>query len=232
MRDYAKEAVVPCGKSNKSLLFLENGLLPGGLYALLRRRLKLSVLPRGAVKSRHPDDLNQGILASDDAAHPSDSRHYFEWWYFDAQFTDGHTFVGTVMCPYKSWGRRQEPEVYLHINTPGGEQCDVRSSHPHTALRASTETCDVSCAGSSVQGSYPEWKVDLAEGGLSANLEFRNMVPGWMRGTGETVFGSYHLPAVFGWAVPQPRAHVRGSITYNGRTHEVEGGGLPRPQLG
>jgi hypothetical protein len=180
-------------------------------------RLQASLFPMSAVRGRHPDDLNEGIPDHYDGVHPSTSKHAFEWWYFDGRFSDGHTFAGTI--------QGKEPQIYMHINTPGGEQLDVRVSHPRSAFKGSTERCEVECAGSTVSGSYPSYDVHMSGDGVEAHLRFESLLPGWARGDGSVVIGSYGHPEVFGWCVPQPRARVTGTLTYGGVEHQVEGEG-------
>ena len=180
-------------------------------------RLQASLFPMSAVRGRHPDDLNEGIPDHYDGVHPSTSKHAFEWWHFDGRFSDGHTFAGTIQ------GR--EPQIHMHINTPGGEQLDVRVNHPRGAFKGSTERCEVECAGSTVSGSYPAYEVHMSGDGVEAHLRFESLLPGWARGDGSVVIGSYGHPEVFGWCVPQPRARVTGTLTYGGVEHQVEGEG-------
>jgi hypothetical protein len=180
-------------------------------------RLQASLFPMSAVRGRHPEDLNEGIPESFDGAHPSTSKHAFEWWYFDGRFSDGSTFAGTI--------QGKEPQIYMHINTPGGEQLDVRVNHPRAQFKASTERCDVECAGSSVGGASPIYEVHMSGDGVEAHLRFESLLPGWARGDGSVVIGSYGHPEVFGWCVPQPRARVAGTLTYGGVEHPVEGEG-------
>jgi hypothetical protein len=180
-------------------------------------RLQASLFPMSAVRGRHPDDLNEGIPEHYDAVHPSASKNAFEWWYFDGRFTDGHTFAGTIQ------GR--EPQISMHVNTPGGEQLDVRVNHPRDQFRGSTERCEVECAGSTVAGAAPAYDIHMSGDGVEAHLHFASRLPGWARGDGSVVFGSYGHPEVFGWCVPQPRARVTGTLTYGGTEHQVEGEG-------
>jgi hypothetical protein len=170
-----------------------------------------------AVRGRHPDDLNEGIPEQYDAVHPTPSKRRFEWWYFDARFTDGHTFAGTMQA--------REPQVSMRVDTPDGEELDVRVRSPRHEFEGSTERCDVRCGDSTVKGSYPTYEVRLAGDQVEARLRFDNLLPGWARGDGSVVIGSYGHPEVIGWCVPQPRARVVGTLTYGGLEHRVEGEG-------
>ncbi len=180
-------------------------------------RLQASLFPMSAVRGRHPDDLNEGIPEHYDAVHPSASKNAFEWWHFDARFSDGHTFAGAIQA--------KGPQIFMRIDTPDGDQLDVRVSHPRDEFTASTERCEVSCGDSTVSGSYSAYEVHLVGDGTEAHLRFVSLLPGWARGDGSVVIGSYGRPETFGWCVPQPRARVTGTLTYGGVAHEVVGEG-------
>jgi hypothetical protein len=51
------------------------------------------------------------------------------------------------------------------------------------------------------------------------------MLPGWARGDGQYMFGSYEYPHYFGWCVAQPRAKVSGTLKYDGKEFTVDGEG-------
>lgn len=106
-----------------------------------------------AVPGRYPDDMNAGIPAHHDGVHPMPRKSAFEWWYFDGRFADGHTFAGTI--------QGKEPQVYMLINTPAGEQLDIRVDHPREAFSGSTERCELSCGENWVRGSYPLWEIHM-----------------------------------------------------------------------
>lgn len=57
----------------------------------------------------------------------------------------------------------------------------------------------------------------------SCNLTFTNLIPGWTRGTGEIMFGTPSKNNLFGWVVAQPRARVEGTISVDGKEHQVTG---------
>ncbi len=212
------------------LLLLSNGLLLAGM-GWLAKRVKLPLFPYSVVQARHPEDLNRGFPPEYDGAHPSDSRSAFEWWYFDAHFSDGHDIVCVMVTPDIFGNHPDQCLVSMHINTPSGEVLDIKRNHPLSAFRASTEGCDVEVAGSTMRGGYPEWRVDVANAeaadspAAEAHLTFTSHTPGWTRGDGDLVFAGIRRPLKFGWLVAQPRASVQGTISYDGKTFEVEGEG-------
>ena len=196
-----------------------------GPGALGSQRLSPAISIEGGVGARHPDDLNSGLPDRCDAAHPYPGRSSFEWWYFDARFDDGHTFAGGIIDRAVFDLKKDESQVFMHFNTPGGEAHHVFGNHPKSLFSASAERCDVSLAGSTITGACPEWRVDLEHGGFEAHLTFRSLTPGWARGNGEMLFGNLQYPKVLGWVVPQPRAAVTGTLVYDGVEHRVSGEG-------
>ena len=212
-------------KKGTRLLLATNALTAAGLLRAARPRLAPAIRIEGGVRARHPEDLNRGLPARADGLHRYRGRNYFEWWYFDARFSDGHACVVSFLDPdiYRLTGK--ESQVLFNVYTPDGRGTHNFFNFPREMFHASEETCDVSLAGNTVRGDYPEWKIDLEHDGYAAHLTYRNSLPGWTLGSGELLFGSLQYPRVFGWAVPQPRAEVTGTIAYPGAEVEVKGTG-------
>jgi hypothetical protein len=202
----------------RTKLLLENTALLGGTAWLLRKRLQGSVFPLTSVVGREPDQLNLGVPAGLDAAHPMKGMSAFEWWYFDATFTDGHTFAAAF--------GNMKPQVYMHINCPDGKELRVFDKYPKSSYVASPDECDVKIEQSRVHGTYPVYEMDAyGRNGVEAHLKFENMLPGWAHGDGQYMIGSYADPRYFGWCVAQPRAKVTGTMKYDGKEFAVEGEG-------
>jgi len=203
-----------------------NALLAAGLYAACRGRMQVPVFPLGSMQARHPDDLNEGIPAHFDGAHPLPGRFSFEWWYFDAEMDDGHKVVCVVQRPDLRYPlKRKNCVMMLYIQTPQGEGDRHYVTFPLKELRTSTRTCDIRLGDNLIRGEYPRWELFLGYRDIRLELEFRNLTPGWARGTGSVVYGNDRRPEVLGWVVPQPRAAVGGTLEYGGRRFSVRGQG-------
>lgn len=212
-------------RNSTKLLIAENALVAGLTYQLFRKRLVPSIRIADACKARHPDDLNLGIPPIADATHFYSNKNYFEWWYFDAHFDDGHSFVGGLMDPAIYRMGRKDSHMYLHIYTPEGEKLHNFVFIPRNRFSASNKTCDVELGANRIRGAYPVWTIHLMHEDFEVQLEFKNKLPGWCRGNGELLFGNLSHPKVFGWLIAQPRADVSGIIKYRGETHNVTGEG-------
>ncbi|MDD3719665.1 MAG: lipocalin-like domain-containing protein [Actinomycetota bacterium] len=207
----------------KKWLVLENLAVAAAARALSKRDLTYQIIPVGMYNSRPVEELNRGLEPADDAQHPYDGRFYWEWWYFDAQFDDGHRCVLELQYPNLTNILAKECTMLFNVYTPDGRACNNIVPFPLSMWRASRETCDVAIGDNTIQGYYPEYHVRLAHDNLACDLTFENLLPGWTRGTGEVMFGMPEKQQVFGWVVAQPRARVSGTLSVDGVEHEVNG---------
>jgi hypothetical protein len=184
----------------------------------------VQIMPVGMFESRNVEDLNRGLIPANDAQHPYDNRFYWEWWYFDAEFDDGHRCVLELQTPnIVKMFNQSEVAMLFNVYTPGGREYNNIVSFPADLWRSSTETCDVAIGDNTISGYYPTYKVKFSHEGLACDLTFTNMIPGWTRGTGAIMFGTPARNNLFGWVVAQPRASVEGTLTVEGVEHKVSG---------
>jgi len=204
-------------------LVLENLAVAAAARALSRRDLTYQIIPVGMYGSRPPEELNRGLEPGDDAQHRYEGRFYWEWWYFDARFDDGHRCVLELQYPNITNFLAAECCMLFNVYTPDGREYNNIVPFPASMWRASNETCDVAIGDNTIQGYYPEYRVKFRHENLACDLLFENLLPGWTRGTGEIMFGMPEKEQVFGWVVPQPRARVSGTLSVDGVEHEVSG---------
>ncbi len=202
---------------------LEDLVVAAAVRAFTTRSRHLQVTPVGMYGSRGLEELNRGLRPEDDALHPYESRLYWEWWYFDAQFEDGHRCVLELQYPNLLNPLARQCCMLFNVYTPDGRQLNNIVPFPASEWRASRETCDVAVGENTVKGYYPEYRVRFRHGDLACDLVFTNLLPGWTRGTGEVMFGRPEKKRVFGWVVAQPRARVEGTLTVDGVSRGVSG---------
>jgi|GEM_PF-270656 len=212
-------------KARRALVAASPALTLWAFHRFSRSRLAPAIRIEEGVRSRHPQDLNRGLPDRADGAHRYPGRCYFEWWYFDAGFDDGHSCVAGILDPDIYRPARDRSQVFLHIRTPEGKAYHNFFDFPRRSLRASREGCSLELSGNTIRGSYPRWELELEHGSFAAHLTFTSRLPGWALGSGELLFGSLEHPRVFGWAVPQPLAEVSGWLAYPGARAEVTGTG-------
>ncbi|NLU82409.1 lipocalin-like domain-containing protein [Rhodococcus sp. HNM0569] len=167
------------------------------------------------------------VSPADNGAHPSNDKHAFEHWYFDAHLDDGRIVV--AMLQTRELVHRK-PGVEIHVYTPDGERREVIAGYRDTDLTVSSQRCDVRIGGNTARlvdgaerpGDLPVYRVSVAEGDLAFDLTFTARLPPWMPGQGRT---SYNDREFFAWVVGAPRAAVAGTVTVDGVTTEVTGRG-------
>jgi predicted secreted hydrolase len=204
---------------------LEDALVAAAAGALWSRMRPVHVMPAGVLRSRCADDMNSGLSPVDDAAHPSKSKLFFEWWYFDAALDDGHRCVLELQKPNLANFPSDECAMLFDVYTPEGVKYNNIVPFPSSLWRASEETCDVALGCNTIAGYYPEYRVKFEHENLACDLVFENLMPGWSRGAGELIFGKPRKNRSFGWLVPQPRASVAGTLTIDGVERAVTGQG-------
>lgn len=211
------------GTRKWKLLAVENLAVAAAARALSRRGLTYQIIPVGMYEGRRAEELNRGLAPRDDALHPYKGRFYWEWWYFDAQFDDGHRCVLELQWPNLTNMFARECTMLFNVYAPDGREYNNIVPFPAEMWRASEETCDVAIGDNTIAGYYPEYRVKFRHGDLACDLTFKNLLPGWTRGTGEVMFGMPEKQQVFGWVVAQPRASVSGTLSVDGVEHEVTG---------
>jgi len=210
------------GSRNWKLL-LENVLVAAAVREWYKRNRTVQITPVGMFGSRSVPDLNKGLAPKDDALHPYDSKTYWEWWYFDARFDDGHRCVLELQFPNLTKLFADECTMLFNVYTPDGREFNNIVPFPGSMWKASEETCDVAIGDNTIKGYYPEYRVKFTHENLACDLVFENLLPGWTRGTGEIMFGKPEKKKVFGWVVAQPRAKASGTLTVDGVEHKVTG---------
>ena len=148
----------------------------------------------------------------------------FEWWYFDAQFSDGSTavivFATKPMLKYKGPAR---PNVALTITRPEGSKTSRVLTYGPADFRAAKEVCDVRIGPHWARGDLHRYQVHAAMDDLAAELEFTGLVPPWRPGAGKAYFGG--LDRYFAWLPAVPYGRVEGQLIYDGQAHPVRGSG-------
>jgi hypothetical protein len=179
---------------------------------------------QGVPTGKTGEALNAGLLPVEDARHRLKGPWQYEWWYFDASFSNGYSSV-CILWPmnyFKPWKR--ECTLMLSIYAPDGRHFKHYVFPPRNLFSASYEKCDVRIGNSYARGVHPRYEVRVEAGDEMADLVFEALAPGWKPGTGvnRVPFPRYNS---MGWVVPVPSARVYGKLVVRGHEVEVEGHG-------
>jgi len=175
---------------------------------------------RGA--ERNPSNFQR----RDDASHKYEdsTEEYYEWWYFDASFSNGYHMV--ITFHYRNmFLKPMVPSLQFFIYAPDGTRIDRYELSEPSTVWANPDYCDVAMGKSWVKDMGDHYELYLNINDDGARLTFTNNVPPWKPGTGYN-YKSEEKGMVAGWVVPVPNGNVKGELFFkDGSTIPVEGQG-------
>lgn len=166
--------------------------------------------------------VEDNLSLQDDAQHVSQVPEYFEWWYFDISLPDDGALaiifhLTDLINPFEKSG-----SINVAYFRPGKPKLNIFKRYAPENIIASKERCDVRIGANSCKvdddGNYT---LVIKEEEIRVNLSFKTLVSGWKPGDGLIKFGN--ATRFFGWAVPQPRADVFGTIDIDGLSETLKG---------
>jgi len=167
--------------------------------------------------------LTDTVALWEDGLRTDPDGNSFEWWYFDASFSDGSTavivfFTKGIINP----SGPANPMVNITITRPDGKI--VTAGTTSDEFHASEDECNVQIGNSSVEGDLRNYRVFFESEDISADLCFESLVPPWRPGAGKTYY-SRDFDDYFAWLPAVPYAKVNGFLRYEGESHSVSGTG-------
>ncbi len=150
----------------------------------------------------------------------------YEWWYFDAEYTDGSKIVVVFYTKAGFDVRGQaNPTASLEITFPSGKTILKRISEGKgQIIRASREQCDVRICRSSIKYCDGNYLIHFVEGEVEYNCIMKPKLPMWRPGTGHWYYGE-RQEYYFAWFVGCPSADVSATLKVQGETFELNGNG-------
>jgi len=160
----------------------------------------------------------------DDGSHIfHNAEEYYEWWYFDAAFTNGYHVVATYH--YRNiFLKPMVPSVQLFVYAPDGRKIERYALVDPAQASANPDYCDVRMGDHWVRDHGDRYELAMHIQGVGVHLTFRNRVPPWKPGTGFN-YKDEAAGLTAGWVVPVPHARVEGQIVIEDQTLPVQGSG-------
>jgi predicted secreted hydrolase len=147
----------------------------------------------------------------------------FEWWYFDANLSDGTQFVvqfQTKNAAVPNVGL--EPIVSIDLNLPDGRTINKNAKFPAAQFSASKEQCDVRIANNRFAGDLHTYSIRATLDDVRVDVTLTGLTDPWRPKTGYTVFGDDES-AYFAWLPSVPYGNVTATYTVDGVTTTVTG---------
>ena len=167
--------------------------------------------------------LKTTVEVWEDGMRTSPAKGDFEWWYFDAHFSDGSTAVIVFFTkPLLNPAGPLSPGVSLTITTPQGEKLFKFITTAPDDFSCSRQGCDIRVHKSRVWGNLKSYVLHVEAGDLQADLELQDVVPAWRPGSGINYYDE-DLTLYFGWLPAIPHGLAQGVLAYQGRQVKVQG---------
>ena len=166
----------------------------------------------------------RGYQRRDDGSHIfHNADEYYEWWYFDASFTNGYHLV--VTFHYRNiFLKPMVPSIQIFIYGPDGVKTERYDVIAPEKASADPDYCHVVMGDNRVKDCGGHYELFMKIKGVGARLVFQNSVPPWKPGTGFN-FKDETTGLTAGWVVPQPKARVEGELFVGDKTLQVTGDG-------
>jgi len=161
----------------------------------------------------------------DDARHELPVGENYEWWYMDASFDNGYSFVTSwQMISAKVNGVLTPIKVtQFAIYDPQGNKIPALSFFTEGNSNASKASCDVTMGSNHIKGNYPRYDIEFMKDGVGCKLTFENLTQGFRNPPDGITYFSRGPDRYMGWVVAQPKAKVTGVLIVDGKEIPVSG---------
>ncbi|MBN1376100.1 MAG: hypothetical protein JXA01_08100 [Dehalococcoidia bacterium] len=197
------------------------------INSILTSMLFTAIPSTSAGKPDPVDPAAFQIKSIDDACHQFSSEEYFEWWYMDASFDNGYSFVTSwqmanmkaqgVLTPFRL--------VEFSIYDPQGKKTAVVPVFKADEYSTSPNSCDVTMGNNHIKGDYPLWNIEFLDGNLGCKLSFGSLTQGFRKPLDGAKYFSQSPERYLGWVIAQPKARVTGKLILDGKEIPVTGVG-------
>lgn len=188
-----------------------------------------------------PEDYKQLGLNPDKVEMWEDGRRNndsgpsnWEWWYFDMILDDGTTSIIQFFTNGRQGLKKDVdvPTVTMKVTTPDGKKYQKSPNFKADDASFSKDQCDVKIGNNIFKGDLKNYEifVDPADGGIGADLKLVNVNTPYRPGTAYFNFGEGD--EFYTWFCTVPKCKVTGTLTYNGKTIQVNTYGYHDHQWG
>jgi hypothetical protein len=167
--------------------------------------------------------ITRAVAAWEDGLRADPAGKTYEWWYTDAEYSDGIKAV-LVFYTRESFFTFQKPNptVQLDLTMPDGTKTTQRFSEGKGRLiRASKEKCDVCIGENSIRYEDGSYVVHYQGEGITYDMRMQPTLQMWRPGTGHMNMDGHF----FAWLVPVPSADLEATLIVNGVTSKLTGNG-------
>lgn len=169
--------------------------------------------------------LSKEVAMWEDGLRTSGDRNSYEWWYFDAEYSNGCKFVVIFYTKDRfDVNGSGKPTATLDITLPNGQTICRTISDTNKIIDASKEKCHVKIGDSFIKYEDESYHIHFKDELVQYDCVMKSILPMYRPKTGYTFFGEDEK-LYFAWLVAQPSAKVLGHVKVGELNLELEGNG-------
>ncbi|MBN2168302.1 MAG: hypothetical protein JW738_03580 [Actinobacteria bacterium] len=183
------------------------------------------------LKKRNADYLALGIekepAIREDGMRTSGRSGSCEWWYFDAEYSDG-TKIVIIFFTKLAFSVKGPacPMVMITMDFPDGKRIfKVSLEGIGKNIQASKDKCDVTIGRNTAFYSDGNYLIHYEDGDIAYDCVMKPRMPMWRPGTGHWSFTRGNREEYFAWFVAQPSAELEATLRIGSKTVKLEGNG-------
>jgi len=165
------------------------------------------------------------VLPWEDGARTDGSAGTYEWWYLDAQLSDGAKMVVVFFTKnFTDINKPLAPMIRIDLDLPDGTSYNKVAEWKPREFAASKDRCDVRIGNNSFSGDLQAYKIVAQVEDVAVDVSLTSEVPAWRPRTGHLYFGP-HDEHEFNWLAAVPQGKVDATYSVGGRAHTASGVG-------
>ena len=146
----------------------------------------------------------------EDGLRTDPDKKSFEWWYVDANFSDGSTIVVTFYTKSPADpGGPLAPQVEITVNKADGQKLYFSKFYKKSEFSAKKEKCEVNIGPNKISGDLKNYSIHIQMPEITAELEIARIAPSY-----STRPKSHLKMEYFGWFCAVPYGSVKGKASY------------------
>lgn len=168
--------------------------------------------------------LQKEVEIWEDGIRTNGSKGSYEWWYFDAEYSNGFKVVVIFYTKDRfNINGPSNPIASIDITLPNGNSIyQTISGKKGEIITASTEKCDVNINDSSIKYVDGNYIINFICSDIEYNCVMKPTMPMWRPETGHVYFGDKRKK-YFAWLVAVPSADVTTTLKVKDTTISMTG---------
>jgi len=168
-----------------------------------------------------PWPVNKPLPSSEYTFFNLDRESFSIAWFVLGDLEDGGALFCNVFITNMGVGDKNATVDMTWIDSQGKDHF-VRGEFKPDTLKTAGDKFEVIVGDNYIGGTYPDFRLKISEGNLSADLKLTARLAGWRPNSGYVYF-SRDKQDYYAICIPMPCGDLTGTITLDGKVHQVKG---------